>query len=205
MPSGNGHHPPEVDHTERRTRRCMTIRPDHSFRFFMFGFAALLGLVALFCVVLGLAGLAGSHAVAGAILLGVALVAGGLCWLVWTTSVHRRGPALTLQVCPDALTISRHGKVTDTVRRDEVGLVVIWEWTGLGLGPQGATRFDIYGPDRQLVGTWETNWQKSSVRSVRAFRRLGYPWVLHSQGPVVSTDKVRSKLAPPWTDEVLPG
>jgi hypothetical protein len=170
----------------------------------MTGFAALLGLVAVFCLVLGVAGLAGSHAGSGAILIVVGLVAGGLGWMVWRLWAHRSGPALTMTVCPDGLTMSRQGHVTDTVRRDEIGLIVIWELAGPG-GPRGANQFDVYGPDRQLIGRWPTNWQKSSLRSMRALRRFDYPWVVHSRGAIVGKDKVRSKLAPPWTDEVLQG
>jgi hypothetical protein len=129
----------------------------------------------------------------------VALVVGLLSWLFVLLS-RQGGPALTMTVCPDAITMIRKHQFADTVRRDEIGLVVIRAY-----GRAGVRKLDVFGPDRSLVGSWDTNWGPSAgpIRTIRALRRAGYPWAVHDGAAIVWQDKFRSKLAPAWTDEVV--
>jgi hypothetical protein len=179
--------------------RCRNVRPPRVFRGIFAGFAFVFGVAALALVLLALAGLPSSRFVSSALAAIGAVVFGGLGWMMLSV-VRRRAPALTVGFCPDAITMSRRRLVTDTIRRDEVGLVIIKAYGRAGVGS-----IEIYGPDRSLVGRWDTNWGAGAgaIRSMRALRRLQYPWVLHDAGAVVWQDKFRSPLAPTWTDEVV--
>jgi len=117
-------------------------------------------------------------------------------WMIWQVS-RRDGPGLTLRVCPDALTMSRNGKVTYTIARGEVGFIG-------GARQAGVRDITVYGRDRQVVGRWETNWWKGPIRIMRALKACAYPWVdddaTYRAGP---SKHLRSQSAPAWTDEVL--
>ena len=93
-----------------------------------------------------------------------------------------RAPAigrLSLVVCPDSLSFVRHGDVADTVDRQEVGVVVVRQAGRAG----GVTSVAVWGPQRDLLGRWETGWtMKPWFRVVGALRRHGYPWVIPEAG-----------------------
>ncbi len=110
-----------------------------------------------------------------------------------------RAPAigrLSLVVCPDSLSFVRHGGVADTVDRQEVGVVVVRQ-----AGRAGVTSVAVWGPDRDLVGRWETGWTtKPWFRVVGALRRHGYPWVVTGAGTRLRRG---GENVPAWAPEVV--
>jgi hypothetical protein len=184
-----------------RQGRCRKVRPPSAARALFAGFAGLLALTALACLLLGLIGLGSGHVGEGAALVGVALVIGGLSWL-FVGMVRRAGPALTMTVCPATVTMSRNGRVIDTIQHAEVGLILIKAYQR-----SGVTAIEIYGSDRSQIGRWDTNWGRGggALRAIRPLRRLQYPWALHEGGAVLGGDRFRSRLAPGWADEVIVG
>ncbi len=178
--------------------RCTTvgkIGPMQILLWIVGGVMILLGVV---LIIAGIAGVADGQFPAAALIV-VGLVAGlfGRNMVRKTLKDVRTG--LTVVVCPDAITFKRQGEVVDTVGRAEVGLVVLNE-----LGRAGITDLEVYSPDRQRVGEWETNEIKNALGYIRALRHHDYPWVVNEkQAGATLRTKVRSKLAPAWADEVL--
>jgi hypothetical protein len=132
---------------------------------------------------------------------GIFVLLGSVGALMWYANKRDRN-ALSVVVSRDEITMVRHGAVVDIVRWSEVGLVVLYSggWPDTGL-----VDLEIYDPDRDRVGEWKTCDGRSnklgSLRSMSAFRRFGYPWVLYSTWS--GSRNSRSKSVPPWTDEVL--
>jgi hypothetical protein len=155
------------------------------------------GLIAALGAVIGFVLLPFQHESVGA---GFILLGGGAgaCWLAWLFQrvARRPGPALTLRVCPEALTMLRRATPSEVVHRDEVGLVF--------LNAAGAqSDISLYSPDQRLIGHWDTNWMKGSSRSIRALRRSRWPWLLKTTSPMSGlSSRIHSNNAPSWHDQV---
>jgi hypothetical protein len=162
-------------------------------------------LFVLVAAVLLLGGLAtiGSQTGAGATLLFLAILTSGLAWWMrhdWRR--HRSG--LTVVVRADRLELTRDGRPPDVVVKPDVGLIVLHFIHYPGTIGQGVLDFQIFRPDQSLLGPWETGWDGAGpIQSIRAFRRYGYPWILHDPGALVWNDKFHSKSAPSWANQVL--
>lgn len=150
---------------------------------------------------LGAVSTIGSQTAAGVFMFCLVAVFAGFAW-----SLHRKNQrlkhGLTIVVSADRLELSRDGKPLDTVQKVDIGLIVLHAISGYGA--PGLVDFQIYRPDRSLLGRWDTDWDMAGPnRSIRALRRYDYPWFLHDTGAAVWKDKFRSKSAPTWASQVL--
>jgi hypothetical protein len=183
-----------------RGGRPRTIGPPSVIRATFLGLGVLFGLMGAAALVTGIAAFADSQPVGGVASLGGGLVLGGIAWMMWRLT-RSRAAALVLRVAPDALVFNRRDERAETVRRDEVGLVVIQAFGRAGVGA-----YEVYGPDRSLIGRWDTGGSigPGAVRPMRALRHFAYPWVLHDSGAIrAGSGRLRSPLAPAWTDEIV--
>lgn len=171
---------------------CTTIRPNGAGRGALVAVALVCGIIGAGMVVAGFASLRDPGPATGLLPLGVLLLLAvvGLRSVVTAPAVGR----LTLGVCPDRLVFERAGEVVDRVPRSEAGVVIVDGYTR-----SGVLALAVYGPDRELVGMWDTGWTaKSPRRTLAALDRHGYPWVT----PALDRIWRRSGNAPPWADDV---
>jgi hypothetical protein len=164
---------------------------------------AVIAVFALAAAVFLLGGLVtiGSQTAGGAMMLGLAGFFSYLAWSLRRIS-HRRRRGLTIVVTSGELQLSRGGQPLEVIAKDDIGLIVLH--TISGYGAPGLVDFRIYRPDRSLIGQWSTDWTMAGpVRSIRALRHYGYPWILHDTGAMVWNDKFHSKSAPSWASQVV--
>jgi hypothetical protein len=177
-----------------RRRRCNTVRPGVLGQSVLFLGAAACALAVLTLVALGLSML-GRPALAVASF----AIAAFCLFLAVFCARAARAPArgrLTLVVCPDAVSFVRHGAVVDRLEREEVGLIVIDEYGTAGVGG-----VDVWGPDRQLIGKWDTEWlARSRFRLAHALRRHGYPWLVAEGTRIIRRG---GRNVPAWAEEVV--
>ena len=118
-------------------------------------------------------------------------------WLYWQFA-RRPTPGLTLFLDPDHVVLSRRGRHLASIQRSEIGLVVLHASRG-----RGVDRLIVWGPDRQMLGEWETGWIKSATGPIRMLHRYQYPCVLNDRGARFGQAADRSQDVPVWADEVL--
>jgi hypothetical protein len=179
----------------------MTVHPDRGFRSIFWAFAIVFGVPGAVAFVLAVVELVLQPFDGGPVAGGLVALGGGAVFvgvgLFFAWVARRPGPALTLRVSADKLTMLRRGAQPAAVRRSEAALVVVDSVAG-------QPDLYVYGPDRQLVGHWESNWMKTPLRTVRALRRFGWPWALRDQAITSGRSSTHhSKDAPAWADEVM--
>lgn len=161
------------------------------------------GLLSLAGTVLLLGGLAtvGTQEGVGVVLLGLGILVAAGAWYLWPARV-RHGAELTVVVREDRIEMWRPGDPPQVVERHEAALVVLRVEGARGY--EGLTQFEVFGPDRSLLGSWETNWYRTGpVRSIRALGYHGYPWFLYNTSALSWSDQRHAERVPPWAREVL--
>jgi hypothetical protein len=175
------------------------VGPPHLVRLLIAGLMAVFALVALGCLLGAVAALADRQFVAAIVVLAIAGVAAAFTRQFWNRT-RRDGPPLLLTCSPGAISFARPGLAGDTVRRDEIGLIVL-----RAFGRGGVWAVDVYGPDRRLLGRWATHWGTLSgpIRAIRTLRQFDYPWAVHDGLALAAQGRFQSKSAPVWANEVV--
>lgn len=155
-------------------------------------------------LLLGGLGNVGSQTGPGVAFLCLGLLTGAGAWSMHRGWRGRRRPGLTLSVAADRLEVSHDGGHADVVAKADIGLIVLHQFVRPGRTSRGLVDLEIFRPDRSSLGRWHTGWSgRRPLRSIRALRRYGYPWIVHDMGGLVSERTRRSELAPPWAADVL--